>query len=542
MANLPRTQHAVQLVGPDEIIFNKSKVVHKPGRRQILCRVEAVGLCFSDLKLLKQFSSHARKTKIISGIDPEILKEIPSYVPGDAPTVPGHEAVVRIVAVGDGVEKFKADERYLVQTDYRWLPTAGSNGSFGYNFEGALQEYVLMDERVITSPGGESMLIPVSDELSASAIALVEPWACVEDAYASCERRTLKAGGRLLVVADVEIERHVLTNLFDSCGGSGQITEVSDVATLGDVEYDDIVYFGSDADKVEVLFGKLGQGGLLNIALCGGKFGRDVVTPVGRVHYGGIRLVGTSGSEPAESMERIPETGEIRSGDRINVIGAAGPMGTMHVIRNICLGVGGVSIFAGDTDDNRLAGLSRMAEVIARKNDVGYRAYNPAKEEIPGGFDYTVLMVPEAELVAGAVKGSAGGGIINIFAGIPATVSAEIDLDAYIEKGLYFIGTSGSVLEDMKQVLAKVESGSLDTNVSVAAICGLGGAADGIRALENRLVAGKIVVYPACKGLGLTELGQLRADLPDVAEYLSDGMWNKKAEDALLANYSLGVN
>ena len=538
MANLPRIQHAVQLVGPDEIIFNQSKTVHKPGRHQILCRVEAVGLCFSDLKLLKQFSSHARKTKIISGIDPEILKEIPSYVPGDAPTVPGHEAVVRVVAVGGGVEKFKAGERYLVQTDYRWLPTAGSNGSFGYNFEGALQEYVLMDERVITSPAGESMLIPVSEELSASTAALIEPWACVEDAYASCERRTLKSGGRLLVMADVEIRRHVMTNLFERFGRSGQVTEVSDVTTLGDGGYDDIVYFGSDADKVEVLFGKLAAGGLLNIALCGGKFGRDVVTLVGRIHYGGIRAVGTCGKDPSVSMERVPETGEIRTGDKINIIGAAGPMGAMNVVRNICQGVGGISIFAGDMDENRLALLSQMAEVMAKKNHVRYRAYNPAKEEIPDGFDYTVLMVPEADLVAGAVKSSAGGGIINIFAGIPATVSAGIDLDVYIEKGLYFIGTSGSVLEDMKQVLAKVESGRLDTDVSVAAICGLEGAVAGIKLLENRTIAGKIVVYPACKGLGLTELGQLGADLPAVAECLRGGMWNKKAEEALLASYS----
>jgi len=540
MVNLPQIQHAVQLIGPDEVIFNKSKAVHKPGRHQILCRIEAVGMCFSDLKLLRQFSSHARKTKIISGIDPGILKEIPSYVPGDAATVPGHEAVVRIAAVGGEVEKFKAGERYLVQTDYRWLPTAGSNGSFGYNFEGALQEYVLMDERVITSPAGESMLIPVSEELSASATALIEPWACVEDAYASCERRTLKAGGGLLVFADVEVAEGVPANLFDRFGRGGQITEASDVTTLGDARYDDIVYFGSDADNVEVLFGKLAAGGLFNIALCGGKFGRDVVMPVGWIHYGGIRLIGTLGSEPAESMGRIPRSGEVRSGDKINIIGAAGPMGTMHVIRNICQGMCGVSIFAGDIDENRLAGLSRIAEMTAAKNGVAYRAYNPAGEKLTDQFDYTVLLVPEAKLVAGAVKSAAAGGIINIFAGIPATVFTPIDLDGYIEKGLYFIGTSGSVLEDMKQVLAKVESGSLDTNVSVAAICGLGGAAEGIRALENRAIAGKIVVYPACKGLGLTELGRLKADLPAVAECLSGGMWNKKAEEALLRIYDKG--
>jgi len=237
-------------------------------------------------------------------------------------------------------------------------------------------------------------------------------------------------------------------------------------------------------------------------------------------------------------MERIRKSGEIRAGDKINIIGAAGPMGTMHVIRNICLGASGVCVFAGDIDENRLTLLSRTAQPLARKNNVEYRPYNLQREKIADDFDYTVLMVPELELVAGAVKKAAAGGIINIFAGIPATVSAEIDLDTYIEKGLYFIGTSGSVLEDMKRVLAKVESGSLDTNVSVAAICGLDGAADGIRALENRTIAGKIVVYPACKGLGLTELGRLKGTLPDVAECLSNGMWNKRAEEVLLRMYS----
>ena len=98
---------------------------------------------------------------------------MPNYVPGDKPTVPGHETVVRIVKVGPKVTRFKVGERYLVQTDYRWLPTANSNSAFGYNFEGALQEYVLVDERVITAPDGESMLIPAPEDLSASAIALV---------------------------------------------------------------------------------------------------------------------------------------------------------------------------------------------------------------------------------------------------------------------------------------------------------------------------------------------------------------------------------
>ena len=552
-ANLPQIHHAVQLVGPDALLFNKSKEVFKPGKHQILCRVEAVGLCFSDLKLLKQFSSHVRKSKIVSGIDPDILKDISSYVPDEAPAVPGHEAVVRIEAVGLGVERFKFGQRYLVQTDYRWLRTAISNAAFGYNFEGALQEYVLMDERVITSPEGDSMLIPVSEELSASAAALVEPWACVEDAYATRERRKLKPDGRMLIVADTDVKEDILANLFNRYGRPSQITWVSkfpapaglDVAAtkatyvseLAEASYDDVIYFGFEARALEALFAKIAPKALLNIVLCGGKFGRDVVTMVGRVHYGGIRIVGTMGADPAESMGYIPETGEVRAGDKINVIGAGGPMGTMHVIRNICQGVEGVSVSAGDVDENRLAALSETAEPLAKKNNVKYKPYNAKKEKVADAFDYTVLMVPIPALVASSVKNAAKGGIINIFAGLPATATAQINLDSYIEKHLYFVGTSGSVLEDMKIVLAKVESGRLDTNISVGAVCGLDGATDGIRAVENRSIAGKIIVYPACKGLELTELTKLKEKIPEVAKYLNDRIWNKKAEEVLLKKY-----
>ncbi len=554
MANLPKTQYAVQLIGPDKLVLNKSKEITRPGPHQILCRVEVVGLCFSDLKLLKQFSEHARKSEVLSGIDPEILKEIPSYVPGTTPAVPGHETVVIVEAAGDEVENFKPGERYLVQTDYRWLRTAGSNAAFGYNFEGALQEYVLMDQRVITSPEGESLLIPASTELSASAVALTEPWACVEDAYATKERRNIKADGQMLVVVDTQADVGIFKAFLSHCGRPKQITwldkfEISfpsdtpvtitaNVSELPDAEYDDVIYFGTNPATVEKLFSKAAPQGLLNIVLCDGKFGRDVETAVGRVHYGGIRIIGTTGCDPAESMEIIPQTGEIRPSDKINVVGAAGPMGLMHVIRNICHGIEDVTVFAGDVDDNRLAFLTKIASPIADKNSVQFRSYNPMKQKLSEVFDYTVLMAPVPDLVAAAVQGAAKRGIINIFAGIPATVTAKIDLDLYIEKGLYFIGTSGSTLDDMKRMLAKVETGRLDTNVSVAAICGFDGAIDGIRAVEGRSIPGKIMVYPACRGLGLVTLKELHKVLPEVAANLDDGLWTKQAEQKLLEKYT----
>lgn len=540
MTDLPKTQKAVQLIGPDKLVLNESKELPRPGRHQILCRVEAVGLCFSDLKLLKQFSSHVRKSEIVSGIDTGILKEIPSYVPGEVPAVPGHEAVVRIEAVGPGVDDFKEGRRYLVQTDYRWLHTAtGSNAAFGYNIEGGLAEYTLMDERVITSPDGDSMLLPVSEELSGSAVALVEPWACVEDAYASAERREIKKDGNMLVVTDSGVGEDSLADLFERYGKPAEMTWLSEsqISDIADAAYDDIIYFGSSPETVEGLFSKVAANGLLNIVLCGGKFGRDIVTMVGRVHYGGIRIIGTTDSNPAESMETIPETGEIRPNDKINVVGAGGPMGLMHVVRNICQGVEGVSVYGSDVDGGRLATLSKIALPLAKQNNVEYKSFNPTKEKSEVAFDYTALMAPIPALVAAAVKQAASGGIINIFAGIPATVTGEIDLDCYIEKRLYFIGTSGSTLEDMKRMLAKVESGRLDTNLSVAAVSGLAGATEGIRAVENRLIAGKIVVYPACEGLGLVRLEQLNEKLPEVADCLNDGFWTVEAEKALLKKF-----
>jgi L-sorbose 1-phosphate reductase len=543
MYEIPKTQRAVQLIGPDKLTLNTSKEIVPPGPHQVLCKIEAVGLCFSDLKLLKQFSTHARKTAIKSGIEQKILAEISSYMPEDKPTVPGHEASVRVLAVGKGATNFKPGQRFLVQTDYRWLPTANANGSFGYNFEGALQEYVLMDERVITSPKGDSMLIPASEKLSAAAISLVEPWACVEDSYAAKDRNTLKGGGNMLVVTEegltFNIERLMLNSERKAKNGKDiEIISAKNVAGLKDAHYDDVVYFGANAATVETLFWKVAPRGIINIVQCGQKFGKAVVTTVGRVHYGGIRIIGTVGSDPAESMATIPPSGEIRKGDNINVVGAGGPMGVMHVIRNICQGVADVTVFASDLDDARLAALSKIAEPLAKKNNITYRPFNPSKKAIADRFDYIVLMAPVPALVSQAVKTAADGAIINIFAGIPAQVTGEIDIDTYIEKKLYFIGTSGSVLEDMKLVLAKVENGRLDTNLSVAAISGLDGAVEGIRAVEKALIPGKILVYPQCKGLGLTALNDLSEKLPQVANCLENGVWTKKAEEKLFEIFS----
>lgn len=554
-ATIPQSQNAIQLVGPGELMLNTSKEVRQPGPHQILAKVEAVGLCFSDLKLLKQFTEHARKSEVVAGLPGEVLDALPSYVPGTKPTVPGHEVVCRIVAVGDQVEHHKVGERCLVQTDYRFLATEKSNAAFGYNFEGGLQEYFLTDERVVLEPGtGERFLIPVGDDLGSSAVALVEPWACVEDSYVNPERQAIKAGGKLLVAADAGATIEGVAKAFAPQGKPAKaVALVADDAQLAAVEalgipveraagpdalafedFDDIVYFGASKDAIEALNDKLKPGGIFNVVLGGKRIGEPAAIGIGRVHYGMTRWTGTTGGDASESYKSIPATGEVRDGDSVVVVGAGGPMGQMHVIRDICLARKGVRVLATDLDTARLEALAKKAKPMADANGVEYASLNTKEQPLEGEFSYIALMAPVPALVADAVRRSAPGAIINIFAGIPAPVKHPIDLDAYIERKAFMFGTSGSTIEDMKIVLGKVVDGSLDTNSSVDAVSGMAGAMKGLEAVEKATLAGKIIVYPQLKDLELTPLAELGAKFPTVAAKLSNGGWNREAEQELL--------
>jgi threonine dehydrogenase-like Zn-dependent dehydrogenase len=551
---IPAEQSAIQLVGPDKLILNRNKKVHPVGPYQILARVEAVGLCFSDLKLLKQFDKHARKSEVLGGIDKSILPEIPSYCPGQLPTVPGHEAVCTIVAVGDKVKRHQAGQRVLVQTDYRWLKTAASNAAFGYNFEGALQQYVLMDERMIIEPGtNESFLIPVPNHLSASSAALVEPWACVECSYVTEERQNLLAGGRVLVVADAG---HKLTGLADCLAAaalktvtavcpedalskqiqtSAQVIHLKNISQLPNgAVFDDILYFGADKNTLDILNDKLAASGIINVVLGGKKISKPVNVGVGRIHYGNVRWIGTAGENACESYQSIPRTGEIRDGEKVLVVGAAGPMGQMHVIRLVCEDKKDVSVTGTDFDNARLASLEKKAMPFAQKNQVQLRLINPQKQPDNDKYSYFGIMAPVGALVAAAVKNSLPGALINIFAGIPADVKQELDMDAYIANRCFMFGTSGSRLSDMKRVLQKVIDGKLNTDVSVDAVSGMTGATDGLAAVEHRTLAGKIIVYPALVDMPMTTLNDLSSSRPALAAKLDRGIWTKRAEEELL--------
>ncbi|MGD0018829.1 MAG: alcohol dehydrogenase catalytic domain-containing protein [Candidatus Limnocylindrales bacterium] len=552
---IPATEHAIQIVDAGRLVHNRAKPVPRVGPHQVLVRMEACGLCFSDTKLLHAFASHPRKSVVFSGLDADVLAEIPSYVPERLPTVPGHEPVGRIVAVGDKVRRHRVGERCLIQTDYRHLTTVAANAAFGYNFEGGLQEYVLLDERVIIEPGtDERFLIPAGEEPSASAVALVEPWACVEASYVYRERRGPLPGGRLLVVADAGHPLDGIAAVLEPARPS-QLTalgadaaqlraleaagfapaRVADLAAIPRQAFDDVVYFGADAGTLEALQDCLAFQGLINVVTGGVSIDRAVALDIGRVHYDLTRWTGTSGASATDGYTAIPADGEVRPGDRVAVIGAAGPMGLMHVVRAASAGGQDLSITAIDIDDARLEHLGRAAGPIARSRGVELEVVNSRTSEVAPGFSYVALMVPAPPLVGQAVALAGSRCRINVFAGFATGTRAEIDLNRYIALHCYFLGTSGSGIPDMKAVLHKLESGELDTNISLDAVAGFEGVADALAAVEGRTAAGKIMVYPSLPDLGLVRLSELAERFPSVAAKLKDGRWTKAAEQELLA-------
>ena len=400
--------------------------------------------------------------------------------------MPGHEVCGRIVAVGSAVTRHRIGERVLVQTDYRHLPTDGANASFGYTFEGGLQEYVLMDERVIIEPDtGERFLIPVDEAPSASAVALLEPWACVERAYATEERSSLTPGGRLLRRGRCRAHGRrsgrargglrpraghgAACRRGPACRARGRagrgaassvpIASAADLAGLPSSAFDDIVYLGSDAGRIEELERRLAPRGVIDVVLGGEVPSRPVEVDVGRIHYDLTRWVGTTGSSAADGYAMAPGTAELRDGERVAVIGAAGPMGFMHVIRALTSDRRDLHVTAVDIDPARLDHLADVAGPIAAANGVDFSVIDSREAQLEPGFTRLGVMVPSPALAADAVRLAGDGAILDLFAGFAVGTRAPLDLGELIRKHVYMIGTSGSVISDMKAVLAKLEAG-----------------------------------------------------------------------------------
>ncbi|MCD6289860.1 MAG: hypothetical protein J7M34_05095, partial [Anaerolineae bacterium] len=314
----------------------------------------------------------------------------------------------------------------------------------------------------------------------------------------------------------------------------------------GDAGFDDIVVLGPIApEAIEAAGQHLARGGILNIVSTQ-PIARPVALDVGRLHYDHITFVGSPGLDIAASY--LPIRSELKPDGYELVVGAAGPMGHMHVQRALQLEDHPRLIVATNWRSPRIHDLAAKFANLARSQGVELHTrsqgnYTPEaftedmRTVTQGhGFDDLIICAASAEGLTDITALAADGAVINLFAGLPRGTTARLDVNAIIQRGVRYVGSSGSTIADMRRVMEKAASGQLSPNGSVAAVAGLRAAKEGLQAVASGRFPGKIVVYPQLVNFPLMPLSELRERLPEVAKCLEDDgrTWTREAEAAFL--------
>ena len=139
--------------------------IPEPNDDQLLVRIDSIGVCFSDVKILKQGGSHPKLYNRDLSVEPTRL---------------GHEVALTIVKVGKNLQdKYEPGQRLAVQPD---IYQQGKSTAYGYTIPGGLIQYHLIGDEVLKTDAG-ACLLPVEEEMGYAESSLLEPWGCVMAAY-----------------------------------------------------------------------------------------------------------------------------------------------------------------------------------------------------------------------------------------------------------------------------------------------------------------------------------------------------------------------
>jgi hypothetical protein len=300
---------------------------------------------------------------------------------------------------------------------------------------------------------------------------------------------------------------------------------------------------GADADLIEKVSPHLNQFGILAI-MAQTPLSRKVNVDVGRVHYHRWVYVGSTGLDVAGAYGDHPVNPSLKPGGRSLFVGAGGPMGRMHVQRAIDFYNPPATIVCSDVSDMRLGELKTAFADQANELGIEFICLNPTNKAAyeagmapfrQSGFDNIVVMAPVPAVISDAATWLAPQGLMNIFAGVARGTMASLDLSDTYLKDTRVIGHSASGMEDMLMVLDKTYSGELSPNRSVAAVGSLSAAKEGLKAVKDATLAGKVVIYPNIKEMPLTPLAELKDKLPTVYAMLNErGEWTNEAEAEFL--------
>ena len=453
-------------------------------------------------------------------------------------------------------DEYKVGDRFIIQAD---IYIDSISYAYGYEIQGGYSEYNIIDQRVLNGDHG-NYLLPVKPETGYAESALNEPWACVEASYTVEYRATWLPGGVVWLKGDgagvdlgaaagwqpkavvLDVSDEVFASQVRAWAGANGVSILEDD---GEMSFDDIVILDNDPDVIEQAFKRLANGGIFNV-VSAEPVERAVSLDIGRMHYDNLMTVGTVSTDLSAAYK--PVRTQLKPGGTAWMLGAAGPMGHMHLQRSLEIESKPNKVIANDLNDARMEITANKYAGLAAENDVTLICFSGSSfdsqeafaermmAETDGkGFDDIMVSAPSPRAVESAIPFLAENAVMNIFAGLSRGTQANIDINVVISKGVRFTGTSGSSIDDLRNMLELTESHTLSTNSVVAAIAGLEGVADGLQAVAAGEFAGKIVIYPQIKPLPVTPLSELAEKLPTVYAKLGEGeIWTNEAEAELL--------
>ncbi len=528
----------------------------EPGGDQLLVRIDSIGMCFSDVKIIRQGSSHPKLYNRELAVDPTRL---------------GHEVSLTVVKVGKNLQgKYHPGQRLAMQPD---IYQQGKSTAYGYSIPGGLIQYHLIGEEVLKTDEG-ACLLPLEEEMGYAESSLLEPWGCVMAAYTQRRRLEPKMGGTMWMVgqpgdaAEYTFSRGlsapaviVLTDAPPSvqelaAKSGARVVErnglgVEDYASLsqeltGGAGFDDIVALAPTSAAAVGQMGRLlARRGTCNLIGAQPLDGL-VEVDLGRLHYDYIAFYGSQGPDIAGSYGEAHNRADLRPGGTAVFIGAGGPMGQMHVQRSLEMTGGPKTVIATEISDERLQTLKEMFEPLARKRGAKLLFFNPNNAQQSfydfvmqatdgAGADDVIVSVPVAALMEEGDSVMKPDGMLVLFAGVGIGTMGCVKLSNVYLSNAQYTGTSGLTLNDQATVMERRLSGTLSPGRSVAAVGGLEAAQDAYQAIIDGKFAGKIVIFPQIHNLPLTGLQELRERLPQVAEKLGeDNMWTNEAEEVLI--------
>ena len=553
MSCIPDKMSAWPLFGAGMDKFGKNDQicevpVPQPSDDELLVKIDAIGLCFSDVKLIRAGEEHPR---VIS----ENLET--------DPVIPGHEAVMTVVKVGKNVsDKFKCGQRFIIQAD---IYVNGEGFAYGYAIDGGMAQYSVIDQRVLNGDEG-CYLLPLKDDTPDAVAALMEPWTCVQASYMIENRFEPKKGGKVLIVAEkgsgriysagtalktaapAEVSALNLSDAAVKALADELNTKINVLSALPTDTFDDIFLCDCGRELAESA-GKSGNRAAL-ISLIGEYPDENWSFDVGSIHYEGWFYQGAEGTCLSDAYGRNVRS-SWKKGGSCWLPGGAGAMGQMHTQMAVEAADGPSRILVSDMDDARIENVRGLLADTIAKRGIEFKTVNPGKisqdefeailkDFAPEGFDDVIMLVPVVPVLNASAKTLGEDGLMNIFAGIPAGKEGEMNVKAIANGGVRYIGSSGSKTAHLRYTLELAESGALQPVTALAAIGGMKSLKKGLQAVIDAKFPGKTVIFPNCPDMPLTPIDKV-SDLADGIDATLDknGFYTLDTEKELFKKYSL---